>query len=112
MRLVHQTPQANGGYRVEHEDKRRHADGTGRPASPGLVHSIRPGVPCPETVLVAVMTDGSYLLVGYPQGMPAAFIVPEDAAPLRHALATAFENLTAKPVNGEGSTPGAIGVQS
>jgi hypothetical protein len=30
----------------------------------GRPHSINPGVPCPETVLVAIMTTGSYLLVG------------------------------------------------
>jgi hypothetical protein len=31
-----------------------------------LDHSICPGVPCPETVLVARMTGGGYLLVAYP----------------------------------------------
>jgi hypothetical protein len=39
-----------------------------------------------ETVLVAVMTDGSYLLKSYPQGEPAAFVTAEDAGPLREAL--------------------------
>lgn len=112
MTLVHETPHANGGYRVEHEDELRHADGKGRPASLGIEHSIRPGVPCPETVLVAVMTDGSYLLVGYPQGIPAAFVVPKDAAPLRQALGTAFGNLRVKPISGEGSAPSAVEVQS
>lgn len=57
---------------------------------PGIDHSIRPGVPCPETVLVAVMSDSSYLLVGYPQSEPAAFVTGEDADLLRDALAGAF----------------------
>lgn len=57
-------------------------------------HCISPGVPCPETVLVAVMTDRSYLLMGYPQGEPAAFVVKDDAGPLREALTAAFGSPT------------------
>lgn len=45
-----------------------------------------PRVPCPETVLVVVMTDGSHVLVGYPQGEQVAFVVRDDAGPLREAL--------------------------
>ena len=56
----------------------------------GLDHSICPGAPVPATVLVVAMNDGSYLLVGHPQGEPAAYVIVEDAAPLRQALATAF----------------------
>jgi hypothetical protein len=41
---------------------------------PSMMHSIRPGVSPPDTVLVAVMTDGSYLLMAYPQREPAAFV--------------------------------------
>lgn len=61
-------------------------------APPGIGRSIRPGVPCPETVLVAVMSDGSYLLVGYPQGEPAAFMAGEDADLLRQELERVFRN--------------------
>ena len=43
-------------------------------------------------VLVAVMNDGSYLLVGYPQGEPAAFVVREDADLLQRGLEGAFGN--------------------
>ncbi len=56
-------------------DDQAHNDGLdqreGQEAPPGVSidHSISPGVPCPETVLVAVMTDGSYLLMGYPRGV-------------------------------------------
>ncbi len=57
----------------------------------GIDHSIRPGALCPETVLVAVMTDGSYLLMAYPLGEPAAFVVAKDAVRLRRELAAAFE---------------------
>ncbi|MGH3910534.1 MAG: hypothetical protein ACRDRM_06845 [Pseudonocardiaceae bacterium] len=56
----------------------------------GIDHSICPSAPVPATVLVVVMSDGGYLLVGYPQGEPSAFVISEDAVPLRHALATAF----------------------
>lgn len=71
-------------------DGSRYCGGTGEyqdhEASPGIGRSIRPGVPCPETVLVAVMSDGSYLLVGYPQSEPAAFVVGEDTYLLRQAI--------------------------
>ena len=56
----------------------------------GIEHSIRPEVPCPEIVLVAVMTDGSYLLMAYPQKEPAAFVTAQDALRLRRKLAAAF----------------------
>ncbi len=56
----------------------------------GLDRSICPGVPVPATVLVVVMNDGSYLLVGYPQRGPSAYVTAEDAVPLRQALAAAF----------------------
>lgn len=82
---------------VEHEgchphrdaDDQCHGDGQDRQQF-GIERSIRPGVPCPETVLVAVMSDGSYLLVGYPQGEPAAFVVEGEAGLLTQALAGAF----------------------
>jgi hypothetical protein len=57
----------------------------------GIAHSISPGAPCPETVLVVLMSNGSYLLVGYPQGEPAAFVTGEDAGSLRQVLTAAFE---------------------
>ncbi|MGH3797264.1 MAG: hypothetical protein ACRDSP_20510 [Pseudonocardiaceae bacterium] len=56
----------------------------------GIDHSICPSAPVPATVLVVVLSDGSCLLVGYPQGEPSAFVIAEDAMPLRHALAAAF----------------------
>ncbi|MCA1672527.1 MAG: hypothetical protein LC799_10100 [Actinobacteria bacterium] len=56
----------------------------------GLDHSIRPGTPVPATMLVVAMNDGSYLLVGHPQGEPACYVIAEDAVPLRQVLATAF----------------------
>jgi hypothetical protein len=46
---------------------------------------------CPETVLVVLMSNGSYVLVGYPQGGPAAFITAEDAGSLRQVLTAAFK---------------------
>ncbi len=64
--------------------------GNGRLLLRGSMRSFRPGAPCPETVLVAVMSNGSYLLVGYPQGGPTAWVVQNDADPLRQALQTAF----------------------
>jgi hypothetical protein len=32
------------------------------------------------------MSNGSYVLVGYPQGEPAAFVTAEEAGSLRQAL--------------------------
>ncbi len=79
-------------------DSVRHSDGAGacqdHEVPTAIGHSIRPDVPCPETVLVAVMNDGSYLLVGYPQGEPAAFVVREDTDVLRRGLEGAFGNPT------------------
>lgn len=60
----------------------------------GLSASISPGVPCPETVLVALLADGSYLLVGRCRQMPAALVASQDAAPLRQALESAFNRPT------------------
>ena len=68
--------------------------GNGQKELPDIGHSIRPGVPVPETVLVAVMSDGSYRLVGYPQSEPAAFVVRDDAGSLRQALRAAFGRST------------------
>jgi hypothetical protein len=65
----------------------------------GIAHSIRPGVTAPATVLVAAMTDGSYLLVGYPQSEPAAFIAVDDAHPMWQALKTAFGTPEDTPIN-------------
>lgn len=41
-------------------------------------------------VLVVVLSNGSYLLVGYPVGAPAAFVTAEDAGLLRQGLDGAF----------------------
>lgn len=56
----------------------------------GIRHSVRPGAPCPKTILVAIMTNGSYLLMGYPQGGPTALVVSDDVGPLWQALHAAF----------------------
>jgi hypothetical protein len=56
----------------------------------GITHSIQPGLPCPATVLVVMLSDGSYLLVGYPDGEPAAFLTSHDAGLLRQELDRAF----------------------
>lgn len=75
-------------------DGSRRCDGTGErqdhEAPPSIGRSIRPGAPCPETVLVVVMSDGSYLLVGYPQCEPAAWAIARDAGLLHRALGDAF----------------------
>jgi hypothetical protein len=76
----------------------RHRNGVDGPQQRGIEHSIRPASLCPETVLVVVMTDGSYLLMAYPLGEPAAFVIAKDAVPLRRELAAAF-----------GSTPALAG---
>ena len=55
-----------------------------------LTHSISPGVPCSEPILVVLMTTGSYLLVGYPQAGPTALVIQDGAGPLRQALEAAF----------------------
>jgi hypothetical protein len=70
---------------------------------PGLDHSIRPGVPCPETVLVARMTDGSYLLMAYPQRVPAAFVVKTEADLLRQVLDGAFGSPPDDATSGNGT---------
>lgn len=56
----------------------------------GLTHSISPGVRCPEMVLVVAMSTGSYLVVKYPEGEPAALVTAEDAGLLRQGLEQAF----------------------
>jgi len=65
-----------------------HGDSNG--TAGGLDHSVRPGVPCPESVLVLATNSGGYLLVGYPQGERTAFIAAFDANPMQETLTVAF----------------------
>jgi hypothetical protein len=62
------------------------------PPGTGTTPSINPATSCPETVLVAVMADGSYLLMAYPHREPAAFVTRDEAGLLREALTAAFQN--------------------
>jgi hypothetical protein len=71
-------------------------------------NSISPGVPCPENVLVAVMSNGSYLLVAYPQAGPTALVIHDDAGPLRQALTAAFGGPTDETASGNGKRTGAV----
>lgn len=48
------------------------------------------------------MTDGGYLLVAYPQGEPAAFVVGKDADLLRWELAAAFGSADLAPSSSKG----------
>jgi hypothetical protein len=68
--------------------------------APGLVDSVRPGVPYPDTVMVARMTDDSDVLCSQ-SGHPAAVVAAQDAGPLRAALADAFGD----PVRPAGGMP-------
>ena len=65
-----------------------------RSSTLNIMRSVIPGVPCPETLLVVVMSNGGYLLVGYPQGGPTAYVDGHDAGPLSQALRAAFESFT------------------
>ena len=86
-----------GAERVEKDDKSViqdsgdgcHGEDMGQPVQGGVGRSIRPGSPVPATVLVAEMTDGSLLLQGWRDG-PNAFVIAEEAGPLRRELAVAF----------------------
>lgn len=94
---------------VEHEGNQPHEDTGSKRDGQGQQRfsngrSIRPDVACPETVLVAVMSDGSYLLVGYPRGEPTAFVAREEAELLKQALTGAFENPRSGAASGNGST--------
>ena len=64
--------------------------GQNREVPPGITHSISPSAPCPKSVLVVIMSNGDYLLVGYPQGGPTAIVVRDDVGSLRQALEAAF----------------------
>ena len=65
-----------------------------RSSTLSIIRSVIPGVPCPETLLVVVMSNGGYLLVGYPRGCPTAYVAGPDAGPLSQALRAAFESFT------------------
>ncbi len=69
---------------------------------PGIHHSIRPGVPAPETVLVSVMIDGRYLLMAYPPAQPAVLLLAKDAVPPRRELAAAFKTTDVAVHTGRG----------
>lgn len=87
---------------MKHEDNQRHGDDDDQQRF-GIGRSIRPDTPCPETVLVAVMSDGSYLLVGYPRGEPTAFVIREEADLLKQALVGTFENPRHEAASGNDS---------
>lgn len=78
------------------------ADVRSRPVQWGIERSIRPGASVPATVLVAEMEDGSLFLHGWRDG-PSAYVIAEDAGPLRQALAVAFgsADATVSDVQGE-----------
>jgi hypothetical protein len=88
------------------EDQSDNHNSQKAPPGIGLAHSISTGAPCPETVLVVLMSNGSYVLVGYPQGGPAAFVARDDAGLLREALTVAFEpgHFTDEAATGNGTT--------
>ncbi len=81
----------NGCHCVSDDQPNNHDN---QEVPPGIDHSISPDVPCPETVLIARMTDGSYLLMAYPQREPAAFVTRENADVLQQALQGAFGSPT------------------
>lgn len=72
---------------MEHADNRagsgtsegRNSDGMhqreGQETPPANEGSIRPGMGCLETMLVARLNEGSYLLMSYSQGEPGAFVI-------------------------------------
>jgi len=66
-----------------------HGDEQRQPVQWGVRRSIRPGTPVPATLLVAEMSDGSLVLYGWGDG-PSAYLMVEDAGPLRRELAAAF----------------------
>lgn len=76
---------SDGLHDSDHTEQRE-----GHEPPPCIERSIRPDMACPETTLVAIMSDGSYLLMAYPRGEPAAFVVEEEADLLKQALARAF----------------------
>lgn len=96
--------------RGQHRDGHCHDDGTGdgQHVQRGIGRSIRTGVPCPETVLVVVMSDGSYLLVDHPQGEPTAFVFRDEAGPLRQALDGVLGNPGDEAVSGNGNSNGTV----
>ena len=75
-----------------------HHGGTGQCHDPGvsssIEHRITPGMPCPEVVRVTVITDGSHLLLSYPQGELAAFVACEDICFLRQEFRGVFGSST------------------
>lgn len=82
----------------------RHGDGKGQQTQRGIGCSIRPGVACPATVLVADMGNGSLFLHGWRDG-PSAYLIAEDSMSIRHALAAAFGDPKDKPLSGVEAQP-------
>lgn len=91
-----------GELAVRNTGAERHSDDQRLPVQWSVRRSIRPGAPVPDTVLVAEMSDGSLFLHGWRDG-PSAYILAEDAGPLRRELAAAFGSAgaTGRGVPGE-----------
>lgn len=88
----------------------RHGDGKGQQTQRGIGRSIRPGVACPATVLVADMGNGSLFLHGWRDG-PSAYLTAEDSVAVLRALAAAFGDPRDQPLRGEDNRPRVIEVQ-
>lgn len=66
--------------------------------------SIRPKLSMPPTVLVTELDNGTLILQGRPDG-PRTSLKPDEAVPLRLALAMAFDSPDLTPSIGQGEAP-------
>lgn len=111
------TPDRRGFEQVQHQDERaahdtndeHHGDGQARQDQQldGRIDSridIPPGMLMPPTVLVTELDNGALILQGRPDG-PRVWLNPDEAAPLRRALARAFGSPDLVSSSGQGEAP-------
>jgi hypothetical protein len=89
--------------RADHDtDDERHGDRQDQ--QPDIRISIRPKMAVPPTVLVTELENGTLILQGRPDG-PRLSLKPDEAVPLRRALARAFGGSDLASSNGQGEAP-------
>ena len=102
--MQHQNDRADHDANDEH-----HGDGQARQDQQlggriGGTIDIPPRMLMPPTVLVTALDDGALILQGRPDG-PRVWLEPDEAAPLRRALARAFGSPDLVSSSGQGEAP-------
>jgi hypothetical protein len=107
---IHENARQTGLEQVQHRDDRADHDANDEHHSDeqnqqlGSRIDIPTEMPMPPTVLVTELHNGTLILQGRPDG-PRVWLEPDEALPLRRALARAFGSPDLVSSSGQGEAP-------